>query len=75
MLKPLFLILAGLFFIVGTALDRFRIILNPPEDMAGHVLSFVKRQLGEAALKKVNYALGALFLALGVYGLLNLPPR
>jgi hypothetical protein len=75
MWKPIFLILAGLFFLVGTALDRFKVILNPPEKMAGHALSFFKQQFGEAALKKFNYVLGALLVALGLYGLLTLPPR
>jgi hypothetical protein len=73
--KPLLLVAAGLFFLLGTALDRFRVILNPREDVPGHLLAVVKRQYGEAGLRKANYAIGAFLLGFGIYGLLPLLGR
>lgn len=69
MLNIIFLIV-GIFFIYGTATNRWPIVLNPPDKYwMFYSQSFIKKLFGENVLRIFNYVFGAMLIFLGLMGL------
>lgn len=62
---PFFLVLFGLFLIVGT-ICKLQFLVDPPTDESqGSSFTFIKKYFGKKALIVINYLFGALSIVVG----------